>query len=396
MNLNKKTVKSIILILFSAILFFFLLWNFSAIWATIGWLIGILVPVIIGLCAAFIMNPLVSTIERSMLKWKKPPIRFWRMFCRTAGIVASFLLVFGIVILFAIIVMPEVSSTIKNFAVNIPRYANEAKDWLEGLPIALSLPEEFWGQSWSIDWNETISFLSNFLMNGAGNMLSGVLSATATLLGGIWDVLFGLIISIYVLAQKEQVGRFFRRFIDAFFPKKYTTHIYSVARLSSNAFTSFVTGQLLEALIIGILCYIGMSIFRFPYALTVATTIAFTALIPFFGAWLGAIIGCLLILTVSPFKALWFLVFLAVLQQLESNLIYPRVVGRTVGLPGLLVMLAVWIGGGLSGVAGMLLSVPICSVIYTLLKRAMDARLDGKNEQIQTKPGNDPPDIQPS
>ena len=377
MKLDRDTVRSIIFILLTAILFFFLLWNISTLWKALGWLAGILMPLVIGLCAAFVLNPLVCSLERLLYRLrKKPKGRRTRGIYRGIAILFSFLIVFGVLTILILIILPEVSATIGGFVARLPELSEMLLHWLGTLPFSSPVLDNLLQKQ--PDWNKVVETLTDFFKNGAGtDVVSGVLGATASLLGGLWDVVFGLIISVYTLAQKEAIGRFFSRFVRAFLPKR-AKRIFYISRLADDAFTSFVMGQLIEAVIIGVLCYVGMCLFRFPYALTIATIVAMSALIPVFGAWIGAILGALLILTDSPMQALWFLIFLVILQQLEGNLIYPRVVGKSVGLPALLVMLAVWIGGSASGVAGMLFAVPLCSVIYVLIREAIDRRLDKK------------------
>ncbi len=375
MTFDKKTVRGIMLLLLYAIVLFFLLWNFSSVLKSLSWLLGIFMPLIIGLSAAFVINPLMGSFESLFRLWRsKPETRGSQGLYRGLAILCAFLVVFGVVTILMLIIMPEVTSTIGAFIASLPQYTDQFMLWVDRLPEELDVVKEFFAET--PNWDKVVSSVTSFFTDGAGGtVVSGVLGATVSFFGGLWDVIFGLIISLYVLAQKEKIGRFFSRFVRAFFPEKAARRTFYVAGLSSDAFSSFVSGQLIEAVIIGLLCYVGMLIFGFPYALTIGTIVSFTALIPVFGAWIGAILGALLILTRSPVSALWFLVFLVVLQQLEGNLIYPRVVGKTVGLPGLLVMLAVWVGASVNGVVGMLLAVPLCSIIYTLLKEAMASRL---------------------
>lgn len=378
--MDRKTAGYVLRIILAAILFVFMLWNLEMIGAFALQLFNLLFPVILGLCVAFVLHPLVDAVERPLKKLSKLQKGGLNSLCRAASIVISLAIVAGVVTLLVFIVLPEVTATIRGFVNNIPYYIGQVRSWAEKLPAVWAFIEslniDF--TQLQINWQQIALTVTDFLKNSAGNMLSGVLGATATLFGVMVDVLFGFIIALYVLAQKEQIGRFCTRFVKAFLPEKPGNYLFHVVRVADEAFTNFVSGQLIEALIIAALCYIGMTIFGFPYALTIATVVGFTALIPVFGAWIGAIFGALLILTVSPMKALLFLVFLVVLQQLEGNLIYPRVVGKTMGLPGLLVMLAVLTGGSAFGVPGMLFSVPLCSVVYTLLKEAMAEQLKKK------------------
>lgn len=385
MKLDRGTARAILLILLTGILFFFLLWNISALWKALGWLAGILAPLVIGLCVAFVINPLMRSVERLLYRLrKKPKGRHTRGAYRAISILLSFVLVFGVLTVLILIILPEVTATIAGFTASLPALSERLLGWLETLPLSSPVLDSLLQKQ--PDWEKVISTVTDFFKNGAGtDVVSGVLGVTVSLLGGLWDIIFGLIISMYTLAQKESIGRFCSRFVTAFLPRR-AKRIFYISRLADEAFTSFVMGQLIEACIIGMLCYVGMCLFRFPYALTIATVVAMSALIPVFGAWIGAIVGALLILTDSPMQALWFLIFLVILQQLEGNLIYPRVVGKSVGLPALLVMLAVWIGGSASGVMGMLFAVPLCSVIYTLIKEAISSRVDKRPAPPETPP----------
>ena len=195
----------------------------------------------------------------------------------------------------------------------------------------------------------------------------------------MFDLLLSLIIAIYVLLQKEQIGRAANRLMEAYFPKKLREQVLSVARLSYSAFSNFVRGQLIEAVILGALCYLGLLILRIPNAPVVGLLVGVTALVPIFGAWIGGGLSAFLILLVDPGKVILFVVFLLILQQVEGNLIYPRVVGSALGLPGLLVLCAVLVGGNIGGVVGMLMGVPVVAVVYELLRRGVAHRIGKEN-----------------
>lgn len=184
--------------------------------------------------------------------------------------------------------------------------------------------------------------------------------------------------ALVLKAQKETLTGQAKKVVRALFSEKWAHWITDVARMTNRTFSNFVTGQLTEAVILGTLCFLGMLIFRLPYAGVISVLVGFTALIPIFGAFIGVGIGAFLILLVSPIKALWFILFFVILQQLEGNLIYPRVVGKSVGLPGIWVLAAVTVGGNAFGLAGMLLAVPLCSVLYTLARQGVNARLARK------------------
>ena len=192
------------------------------------------------------------------------------------------------------------------------------------------------------------------------------------------NTFLGLVVAVYVLAQKERIGRFTRRCIDAFLPKRASSAISRVASMASETFSSFVAGQLADSCILGILCYICMLIFRFPYPEVISVVIGVTSLVPMVGSFIGEVIGALLILIVSPLKALLFVIMVLAIQQVDGAFIYPRIVGKSVGLPGVAVFCAVIVGGNIAGVLGAVMGVPVCAVLYALLKEAVASRLEGR------------------
>ena len=204
-------------------------------------------------------------------------------------------------------------------------------------------------------------------------------NVTASIVSVVVDIVLGVAFSLYVLAQKETLGRQFKKIIYALFNQQKADRLLDLTRLTDGVFTKFVTGQLTEAVIIGVLCFIGMLIFRMPYALVISVLVGFTALIPIFGALFGTAVGAFLILLESPVKAFWFVIFIIILQQLEGNLIYPRVVGKSVGLPGIWVLVAVTVGGSAMGIGGMLFAVPVATVLYVIFKEYIQKKYKEKD-----------------
>ena len=208
--------------------------------------------------------------------------------------------------------------------------------------------------------------------------ISTAIGITSSVVSLIFNLVLALAFALYLLAQKETLTRQAKKVVQAIFSSKRAQQITELAHMTNRAFSNFVTGQLTEALILGCLCFLGMLIFRLPYAGVISVIIGFTALIPIFGAFIGVAIGALLILLVNPIQALWFILFIIVLQQIESNVIYPRVVGKSVGLPGIWVLAAVTLGGNAFGLLGMLFAVPLCSVLYAVARRVVHRRLAQK------------------
>ena len=280
-------------------------------------------------------------------------------------------------------VIPAFKETIVSFANKVPQYAKTIESWYYTVVEFLenynfTLPEI------SLDVAKLTQIAKEIISDYGSNVLDTTVNVTASIVSAIVDIVLGFVFAIYLLAQKEKLGNQTERATKAVLGPQRAEKLVDITSLTNGVFTKFVTGQLTEACIIGVLCFIGMLIFRMPYAAIISVLVGFTALVPIFGAFIGTGVGAFLILLESPAKAFWFIVFIIVLQQLEGNLIYPRVVGKSVGLPGIWVLAAVTIGGGLFGVLGMLFSVPICSVLYVLFKEFVNKK---NNEYvIEDKP----------
>ncbi len=218
----------------------------------------------------------------------------------------------------------------------------------------------------------------DFMQNGLGSVVSSTVTVASTIIGGVVNVFVALVFSFYILAQKEKLGDQFRRILRAYCPQKVNNRVLEIASLAGKNFSSFITGQCMEAVILGVMFVITMTLFGFPYAVMVGVLIAFTALIPIVGAFIGCFVGAFLIMVDDPVKAVWFLVLFIILQQIEGNLIYPHVVGNSVGLPSIWVLAAVTVGGSLMGVVGMLIFIPILSTVYALIREDVNEKNKGK------------------
>lgn len=385
MKPTKETMKILIA---TVVLLSFVLWalfHLETIGGFFAHIFVILSPVLAGLCLAFVINELLSPLETlwdwiaKRLRRGKPSGKMGKKVRRPICLTVCYLLVIGIVAAIILIVIPEMERTVGQIGESLPTYAAQIEGWKEALDAlcarhSITLPDL------TIDFTEVGQKIINYLASTENAILSRTLTATTSLISGIVNGCLALVFSIYVLAQKETIGWHTDRILYALFPEKAYARITSLAHLSAKTFSNFITGQLLEAVIIGALCFIGMTIFRMPYAAPIAVLVGFTALIPVFGAFIGTGIGAFLILFNNPVKALWFVLFIIVLQQVEGNLIYPKVVGKSVGLPGIWVLFAVTVGGAAFGFVGMLISVPVCSVLYTLCDTYIRCRLREKAE----------------
>ena len=360
--LDKNTVRYLIRAVLLIILFAWALMNLDAVMDFLGKVLSLFTPFLIGGGIAFLINVVLNPLERCWNRvCKKAPAKLTRPVCLTLSAV----LVIGILFAVVFMMIPSLRESGNEFIQNIPIYADEiGRWWADTVHFAakynIILPE------YAIDSDLLIEKITTLINDEGSGILTVTWGAATSVLAVLVDVLLGLVFALYLLAKKEVVAAHLKKLVVIVLPQKKAQRLLSIASLTNQTFTNFVSGQLTEAVIIGVLCFFGMLILGIPYAGAVSAFVALTALVPIFGAWIGGGLGAFLILLAEPGKALWFILFLLVLQQVEGNLIYPKVVGKSVGLPGLLVLMAVTIGGGAFGVLGMLFSVPVCAVLYSL------------------------------
>lgn len=358
----------------------------------IGFVLNLISPFIIGFCTAYVVNLLLRPIERFWLwiwrksKKKSVVLKIKRPLC----LVFSFLIVLGVVFAIVFMVIPAFKETVVSFAGKLPQYTKTVNGWYHKL-VGFLAHYNFTLPEISFDTTRLTQLAKDVISNYGNSVLNTTVNITASIISAVVDIVLGFVFAVYLLAQKEKLGNQVRKAANAVFKPNRAQKMVDIAAVTNDIFTKFVTGQLAEACIIGVLCFIGMLIFRIPYAAIISVLVGFTALIPIFGAFIGTGIGAFLILLENPIKAFWFVVFIIVLQQLEGNLIYPKVVGKSVGLPGIWVLAAVTIGGGLFGVLGMLFGVPICSVLYVLFRRFVNSK---NSECVTESHKDDPPKIE--
>lgn len=367
-----KTDKKIIRYFLLAALTVLAVIKFDAIWGFAGRLFGIGVPLMLGAVMAYVLNLILRALE----KWYFPKSSS-RLVKGTRRIVCIFLSIFLIVLIAFLVfrlVIPELVDTIGIIRYWVPIGLERLQDFLAN--NSDQIPElEKWINSLEFDWNEIGKNLIGYFTSGVSDIVGSTISLVGTIGMGVTNFVIGLIFAIYILANKETLGRQIGKVAAAYCKPGLLSKIKSVLAVANETFSSFIIGQCTEAVILGSLCIVGMFIFQFPYAPMVGTFVGATALIPVVGAYLGAAVGFIMILTVSPLKAVLFIVFIVALQQLEGNLIYPKVVGSSIGLPGMWVLAAVTIGGGISGIGGMLIGVPLTATVYKLLKRDVNKRV---------------------
>lgn len=374
MKLDKQTMRSIRhIILFIAVVILGVI-NIRELFGVLKFVLGISQPFIWGGAIAFVMNIPLNGIEKRLLKnWKG---KYAGKFKRPVSILLSLFLVVFIIVFVIMTVVPQLGKTIMDLGNKLPAFFDQAVAELETLcasnPQIVGYLEQL--QNISLDWDKIIDSALHFFQNGVGSMVTSTVSVASTIIGIVVNAVVAVIFSIYVLSQKEKLGNQGRRILKAYLPEKVNRQVLRVLGLLSNNFNSFISGQCLEAVILGTMFVVTLTIFRIPYALLIGVLIAFTALIPIVGAFIGCVVGAFLILVDSPVKALVFVIIFLVLQQIEGNLIYPHVVGNSVGLPSMWVLVAVTLGGSLMGIAGMLLFIPLVSTAYTLLRDDVNGR----------------------
>ncbi len=384
MKLDKENMRKMKeLILFTVILLI-ALWNYNILFEWAGFAFGIIFPFLLGGGIAFVLNVPMKFLEKKIFGHRRlRDKKITQKIARPVSLVLTITIVIGVVVLVMFVVIPELTQTILSLGKNIQTFIPEAQRALEQLFVDNS-EVRAWLDSLNLDVGKLMDSAVAFFQNGAGNVLNSTMSAIGSIVSGVATFVIAFVFACYVLLQKEKLSVQVRKVMYAFLPEKKVEWCLEVCSLAAKSFSSFLTGQCVEALILGMMFFIAMSIFSMPYALLVGVLIAFTALIPIFGAFIGCIVGAFLILMVAPVKALIFVIMFLVLQQIEGNLIYPKVVGSSVGLPSIWVLAAVTIGGSLMGVVGMLIFIPITSVVYTLFRASVYKKLKSKHRDIRT------------
>lgn len=368
----KEENKQILKIVIIGIIIYWLLNNFGVITNVFGNILNILSPFILGGIMAFILNIPMSFFERKFSKGnKKKEIigtkRFLAIFLSIVIIILAIIVIVGLII-------PQLVNVGSLLIEKMPYYIEQVKIFTENT----LQNEDVKNAINSIEINTEA--IKNTILESGKNIVTSSISAITGLVRGIANVVIGIVFAFYLLLSKEKIKNFSKKIINAYFKENTVKYILEVSTLSSKTFKSFIVGQVTEACILGTLCAIGMLILRLPYAITIGVLVGFTALIPIVGAFIGCIIGTLLIVAIDPIKAVIFIIFFLLLQQIEGNVIYPKVVGSSVGLPGILVLVAVTIGGKLFGVMGMLIGLPVVSILYAILKDDVTHKL--KNKEI--------------
>lgn len=377
MDLNQDTIKKLRGLIIFTVIAAVAGVNYRSLLGVAVTLFGMAVPFLLGAAIAFILNVPMRWMEGHIQQGKD--CRWRRAVCLVLTLVA----VTGVVVMVMVVVVPEFFRTLVTLQSSVPAFLATMQEnltaWFAQYPDVVTYINQM-----EVNWEELMQGVVGFLTTGAGSLLNTTFSAAKSIVSGVTAFGIGLVFAIYILLQKEALGRQSSKLVRACLPRPMAVNVLRTAKLTGTTFSSFLTGQCVEAVILGTMFFLTLSVLRMPYALLIGVLIAFTALIPMFGAFIGCAVGAFLILMVNPMQALIFIGVFLVLQQLEGNLIYPHVVGNSVGLPSIWVLVAVTLGGSMMGITGMLIFIPLVSVLYTLLREWVNGRLAQKDRREKT------------
>ena len=373
MNIGRKTLRNIFLGAVGCIVLYWLLFDTDRVKLVFNFLKTLFAPFALGAGLAFIVNVPMRAIENRLSKIKKPTLR------RVIAVLLTFIAVALILFLVVQLLLPQLVTTVETLIAKMPGFAvrvwNWVNDFLNANPEVMEWVEVNTDFE-QMDWMSYVEKLLAWVSDSISGIVGGTFSAIGSVFTAVFNGVIALVFALYCLFRKEILARQGRRLLYAFLPEHICDETVRILRLTASTFSNFISGQCLEAVILGAMFAVAMLIFRMPYVPLVSVLIAITALVPIVGAFVGCGLGAFFILVDDPIKAVWFVIMFLVIQQIEGNVVYPKVVGNSVGLPGMWVLLAVALGGKLMGVAGMFIMIPLVSVIYTLLREITDKRLE--------------------
>ena len=364
-----KSKKDVILIITYIAIIIFGLVNFGKIINALSYIINIFSPFIIGTILAFILNVLVNFVERKLFGRVKDN-KLWVKLKRPVSIVISMVLVVCIIFFVMKLLIPQLNNSMSLFTDTLPEYKEDVVKIMNRFDM-----EESSINTVSEYFDNFGKVITDYIKGNSKDVISMTTEFASSIFGIVSSTIISIVFAIYIIAQKETLVRQIDKVMNAYLKPKVIDKIHEIAYLANKSFSNFVTGQCMEALIIGSLCFVGMVIFGLPYASTVSVLIGFCALIPVFGSVIGTILGAFLILMVSPVKAIIFVIFIIVLQQIDNSFIYPKVVGKSIGLPGMWVLLSVTVGARIYGILGMLIATPLCSMLYIIFSKIVNEKV---------------------
>lgn len=373
----------VLIVVFISILFVVAIFKFSGLLAMLGTIVDILTPIITGFVIAYLLNPVMKFFERRIFKKlfrKKERPRL----IRALSVICTTLVALLIVTALIAIIVPEIIKSISSIANNAQDYYTNVQNWADTLIKDNPTLQQFVSEQLD-NFSTYVTEATSYLKSNLQNIVSVLSSGIFAIIGALKNLFIGFIISIYLLLSKELFSAQLKKVFFAFFPPKYCTRMLANYHKVNTIFAGFISGQLLDATIVGILCFVGMTILQLPYAVLISVLVAVSNLVPFFGPFIGAIPSALLIFVTNPIQSVWFLIFIIILQQVDGNIINPRIQGDSTGLPAFWVIVSLMVGGGLFGIPGMLLAVPVCAVLYMLFRTYVEGRLEKKHMPTSTK-----------
>lgn len=391
MNFSKENIKQIRSLIVFTLLLLIGLWKYEVVLDILGFVWGIISPFILGGAIAFILNVPMNFIQKNLFEKNKyfqteKGKKLRDKLENTVSLVITIFLVISILAVVIFVVVPQLGKTFvtlkRNIEVFIPKIMADIATLFENNPQILGELNGLQLDWKQLNWDNILTTIIDFFRHGAGSVLGSTYQAAKGIVSGMATFFIAFVFACYILLQKKKLAVQIRKVMYAYLKTEQVEKILDVCSLTYKTFSSFLTGQCMEAVILGTMFFVTMGLLKFPYALLVGMLIAVTALVPIFGAFIGCAVGVFLIVMVSPVKALAFIVLFLILQQIEGNLIYPHVVGNSVGLPSMWVLVAVTLGSSLMGIVGMLVFIPITSVIYSLLRRSVYARLEQKKIKL--------------
>ena len=375
-----KPAKSTIFLLTYSIVLVFALLNAGDTMSFISWIISILSPFLLGLFFAFILDIAIKQMDRYLFRWlNNSKSRVWHRIHRGVSVLLAFMIAFAILAALISFIIPQIASSINMLINNLPNYVTYLQDKTSDFLIENDIQLDQ-----ALPWDELTQYLINILTGIVSNLPSEIIHVAGNVTSFLFTFTMGIIFSIYLLMGKKRILLSVKRMIYAYLPRHIADRIYQEAHLAGGIFANFVVGQLTEAVILGTMYFVGTSMFRMPYAPLISTTMALCSLIPMFGIFIGAVPSVLILMMVDSSLAFAFIIMVVVFQQIEGNFIYPRVVGGSIGLPGVWVLLSIIVGGALFGPFGMVLAVPMASVLYAITGRSVRERLRKKHTDLYT------------
>ena len=366
-NTQRAAARWVISVFTACVVIYLCAGNLSTVAGVAGWAVGLVQPLLLGAGMALVLNVPMSAIERRL--FAKTTAAKTQKMRRPLAMILAILFVIGIFAGVVLLVVPALAEAVVTLAASVVEAVNAVTGWLNSTDLSqLPYGEQLAGLS--IDWDGIKNELLGVVSGGVTALMGSTVGMIGTVSGSLINFVMALVFAIYILLGKEKLKAQLCRLIDAWLPARVGGLVTHVAAVASGIFQKFIAGQTIEAVILGSLCALGMALLRLPYAPMIGALVGVTALLPIVGAWIGMIVGAFMILTVNPLQAVMFVVYLLILQQVEGNLIYPKVVGSSVGLPAMWVLAAVTVGSGFGGIVGMLLAVPVASVAYTLVREA--------------------------